>query len=125
MIVRRIPNNLPINYDMLRRILFKTEFIILKASNIENKIRMIELYIRSIFYFWFIHFNCIEARSKIVFLSWLKLGRFYLNICFVGGLVPVDRTISEIRAAGSATQSSLAIVCLSIVYHCMFHYVNL
>ncbi|XP_022311293.1 contactin-like [Crassostrea virginica] len=43
----------------------------------------------------------------------------------LGGLVPVDRTISEIRAAGSAAQSSLAIVCLSIVYHCMFHYVNL
>ena len=44
MIVCRTPDNLPMNYDMLRSILFKTEFIILKAPDIENEIRMRELY---------------------------------------------------------------------------------
>lgn len=38
----------------------------------------------------------------------------------LGGLVPVDRTISEIRAAGTEDRASLLIVCVCILYSCVF-----
>lgn len=43
----------------------------------------------------------------------------------VGGLVPVDRTISEIRAAGTKDRASLLIVCVCILYSCVFTWIHI
>lgn len=55
-----------------------------------------------------------------MFRIWIGFVRFYLFVLFVGGLVLVDRIIFEICVVGIKDWVFFLIVCVCILYSCVF-----